>query len=216
MTLSEALRNQNVRAFLQMLLNHASSMVQALRREVGRVGEFWRLVCAYPHLFSVDGYYRAKFLSFWVVANAEKPGFVVFRRAALVLRIYLNADAAQIRKSVVSFISVNMVNHPSRPRPEDVQGGESMRKVVRPGNADSYVFPRRRVTPGHIAYSNLVRSLIGPHKDASVLVVVEKFAQTLRGKICLSHDAPSKRIGQRPACVSSTCGLRYFSALRPT
>ena len=53
-----------------------------------------------------------------------------------------------------------------------------------------------------------------PGEHTGVQVVMEKLAQTLRGKIRGSHKALQLLIGQRPAGVSSTCGLRYFTGAR--
>lgn len=50
-----------------------------------------------------------------------------------------------------------------------------------------------------------------PRKDASVWVVVQKFAQACCGKIGLSHDTVTSLIGQRPGSVSALAGLRYFT-----
>jgi hypothetical protein len=49
-----------------------------------------------------------------------------------------------------------------------------------------------------------------PRKHSRFRVVVKQFAQALRGKIGLSHDAPQMLIGQRPGSVDALAGLCYF------
>jgi hypothetical protein len=57
-------------------------------------------------------------------------------------------------------------------------------------------------------------SLCPTGKRAGVWVVVEKFTQTLCGKIGLSHDALLMLIGQKPGSVSALAGLLHFTTLR--
>jgi len=53
-----------------------------------------------------------------------------------------------------------------------------------------------------------------PRKDTRLRVIVEKFAQTLRGKIGLSHETLQSLIGQRPAAIHSHVRASLLS-LRP-
>jgi hypothetical protein len=49
-----------------------------------------------------------------------------------------------------------------------------------------------------------------PSEHARYRVVVKKFAQTLRGKIGLSHEALQLLIGQRPAAIRSRLRASLF------
>jgi hypothetical protein len=56
-----------------------------------------------------------------------------------------------------------------------------------------------------------IAKLLAPSKHTGFWCVIKNFAQTLRGKIGLSHDAVLSQIGQKLTCVSAHGGLRYFN-----
>lgn len=117
----------------------------------------------------------------------------------------------QVFQPVVSFYPVDVVDLHERPAPMHMEPSQPVRKVHTPikGNAQiPFVMHRPRS-------GSSPRAGACPSKNASIGVVVEKFAQALRGKIGLSHDAPRKRIGQRPTGVSRTAWASSFSIGRP-
>ena len=192
---------------LKMLLNCAARMVQALGRQVCGVGELWGFENPQFCFLPCDAYGRPE--AGTVPTYTQKSKRIVYLRLALVLHVDRVRHTPEILNSVVRRVAINVVDM-FRPLAVNVQPSKSMRAVWGFAYLNLLVLFRCAATgwfPGpHAAPCN------DPSKRASVWVVVKKFAQTLRGKIGLSHDAPSKRIGQRPVSVSSTCGLRYFRA----
>ena len=185
--------------------------MQPFRFDVGCVSKLWCFECPKFVLDSVDADSRP--ITRPVPANPKKSKFVIDLRFALILHVDRVRHISEILNSVVSRVAIKVVNV-FRPFSIDIQPSETVRAVWNLAYLNLLVLFRCAAAcrlPG--SYAALRND---PSKRAGFWAVVEKFAQTLRGKIGVSHDAPSKRIGQRPACVSSTCGLRYFSALRPT
>ena len=156
----------------------------------------------------VDCYDCLKAFSMW--ANAAQLQFAIRLREGLILVVQRVRNGAQVAYSVVRLAPVDVVNFTRRPFAINVQPRQTVRKEARPINADVDVSIRCVESPGdRSSCSPAPSSFVG--EVSRIGVVVKNFAQTLRGKIGLSHDAPIMLIGQRPVSVSSTCGLRYFS-----
>lgn len=176
-------------------------------------GSLCRIFCIFKEA-------NVKFLPVVAYGSPELAGHLVKRdpseagrvgdAGASIFRILLCRCRPEIANSVVIWIAVDVVKKIFR----RAACFKYPRKDVRPvGDAldpDKPVAPNID-GPGNVASASVFTWLDFPSKNASLRIVVKKLAQTLRGKIGLSHDAPVKRIGQRPVSVSSTCGLRYFS-----
>lgn len=144
------------------------------------------------------------------LANAKNPARTVLVRALSVVRIGPFINVAQVGNPVVRSNPVDVVNHKARPLTVHVQPSKSVCSVQSAIDLNTYV----PVCSGtrHCASPSTTSSVLPPSKDAGCFVVVKKLAQTLRGKIGLSHDALQLLIGQRPAGVSSTAaGLAIFA-----
>ncbi len=145
-----------------------------------------------------------------VPISAEQAGrLVVAPSPPSVLAVDGLSYVSQLANSIVSGFAVDVVNLPGGPNAMHIQPCKAMRSIAPAVNHDDRVAVCDTAsTPSWLCRPS---SKNAPSKYASFGVVVKKLAQALRGKIGLSHDAPVKRIGQRPVSVSSTCGLRYFS-----
>lgn len=118
---------------------------------------------------------------------------------------------SKVFDSVVCFVPVYVINVHCWPRSIHIEPRKPMAKVGAPIKPDDYIS-----IPPEVA-SNVARFFVAlarsaPEKLARGLVVIKKFAQALRGKIGLSHDAVLSQIGQRLTCVRAHGGLRYFGA----
>lgn len=196
------------------MLNGTTWVKSALFCHVGSVSFFGSCVATDVAIHPVEFYGRLKPVS--VTSNAKVATRVSRLRAALVLHIHGCRNIAQVVKSVVRLITVNVVNVSGRPSPSHEKPRETMRAEKTVIEADSNI-PMHAFGPSNIAGTRpeaLPR--YQARENTCLRVVMQKFAQTLRSKIGLSHDAVLSRSGQRPACVSSTCGLRYFSGNHAT
>lgn len=161
-------------------------------------------------LLPAEGNVRHPLVGNVVPVSAKQPGrLVICAGLSHVLLVDGLGYISQLANAVVSGVAVNVVNLPIRPSPVKMQPSKAVRAVTAPINHDDRVSVRAASRNS----SRFCRPATeyAPNENAGFGVVVKNFAQTLRGKIGLSHDAPSKRIGQRPVSVSSTCGLRHFS-----
>ena len=192
-----------------MNLNRASRVARSLCGQVGRVRSFLRGEGpkVVVNTFNVNSRYPAGL----ALGDAHQSMLAVEMRAALVLLIDCLRNIAQVSYRVVSGVAVLMVDLSIRPNATHVQPREAMRPVVMTSNADLDVTSAVAASGARLVAS--LASWVAPAKYAGFWVVMKKFAQTLRGKIGLSHDAVLSLIGQRPARVDSTGGLRYFSGL---
>lgn len=140
--------------------------------------------------------------------DALNAGLVGFLNA-LILRVFRVSDFAQIANSVVAFVTVDVVKDAAWKDAMHIKPSQSVRPE---GGTIDFDDSITLLSPtGYVACECLaVAGVDSPPKDSGFWIVMKKFAQTLRGKIGLSHDAVLSLIGQRPACVGSTCGLRYF------
>lgn len=145
------------------------------------------------------------------LGNPEKTASSVRAAFAHVLLVFGFGRASQIGPSVVSPIPVDMVNFMRRPFSGHVEPRKAVRLVRIPVEPYRTVFLNGLDCSGCGVGMNCIRHPNAPRKHTSLGIVMKNFAHALRGKIGLSHDAPVKRIGQRPVSVSSTCGLRHFN-----
>ena len=128
-----------------------------------------------------------------------------------VLHVFRFGCLSQICKRIVGSIRIDVVDLKRRP----FSGHVEPRKPVSWINVsvDHYHSVAIAWASSRVSCFDAADAVLAPRKHASLRIVVEKFAQTLRGKIGLSHAVvPLKQwFGQRPASADNASGLRYFS-----
>ena len=193
------------------MLKSATIVHLALSLDVGRVGEFWRGEGTKVLYFAVCLYMRAKAVAKFVCPK-KASGLVRGPGTPCVLTVYGIGYVPEVTKPVVILDSVDMVNLKYREGPALIKPREPMRKIQDSINTDHYV-----ATPGNAAGQPLagyaIASRCAPRKNASLGIVVKQLAQSLRGKIGLSHEAVLSLIGQRPGRVDSACPASLFSRM---
>jgi len=190
-----------------MKSDSATFVKLTFRDQVGGMGLLITRKRADAAPFPVNRNLRQKLLA--VAFNAKNAELVVFLCRVPILLIYAYRHIAQILNSIVRWIAVNVIDMVRGLHAMNVNPRESVRQIR------TTVDPNPQISLPIIASCDgsslgVAAGADAPRKHARFAVVVKKFAQTLRGKIGLSHDAVLSLIGQRPVSVSSTCGLRYF------
>lgn len=143
--------------------------------------------------------------------HAQNASLVVFVGAPPVLMVDSSSGYAKVRNSVIPTLAVYVVDWRIWERSMHIEPRKPMSQVHAPVDHELRV-PGCGMNPaGSLSSSNDTTPAHKIRQEASFVVVVKKFAQTLRGKIGISHDALQLLIGQRPARVDSASGLRYFS-----
>jgi hypothetical protein len=130
--------------------------------------------------------------------HAEKTASVVTLCGSPVLSINCLGNVSEICKCVVPHISVDVVNCVFWPIAGYVEPRKTMCEIAPPmkfDNASVFVCAASDATNGDSG------ALDKPSEYAGLMVVFEQFAQLLRGKIGLSHEAVLSLIGQRPAAI---------------
>jgi hypothetical protein len=191
-----------------MMLDRASWMNLPLGFDVG-VMRFFR-ACKradmYAPINGIDG--GSKFTP--RPAYAKKPGTVPALWPVPVLRVDSGACVTKIGNAIVSAITVNMIDLALRPLAVHVQPNESVgivnSAVNTYSNTAAFVSRKTNWCALRLPFWGCKLDL----ENSGIWIVVQKFAQTLRGKIGLSHDAVLSLIGQRLGSVSALAGLRYF------
>ena len=145
------------------------------------------------------------------LANTKDSALIVAKRRFQVLHVLSFSRLSKVAYSVVCWIAVYVVDKVFRPVSINKKPSRTMSRDM------VFIDLQYHIPPGNTASSTPNESVftwVGqPCKDSSFPVVVKKFAQSLCGKIGLSHDAPCKRIGQKPIRVISTSRLRHFNGL---
>jgi hypothetical protein len=142
--------------------------------------------------------------------NAEKSRLVVRKRRAPILSIFSRRNVSEIGDAVIRFVAIDMVDLLLRPFAVYVQPRQTVRPPNTPVDVDEDVTtgafdgPCSAVLPAAFPSGS-------PKEFAGFRVVVEKFAQSLRGKIDLSHEAVLSLIGQSLRRVDSASQARLFS-----
>lgn len=189
-------------------MKHLSAMKNGLCCAIGFSGFFNTVKAAKMDSLSIKSNQGSP--SVPTFANTKNSARTVLVRALSVVRIGAFINVAKVGDPIVRSDPVDVVDHKARPFPVHVEPRKSV-PSVQPTinlNADIPVC----IGAGHCASPSATSSVRPPSKEAGRLVVVKKFAQTLRGKIGLSHEAVLSLIGQRPAGVSSTAaGLAIFA-----
>lgn len=145
----------------------------------------------------------------FVPTYAKQIGGTSFADMLDILPILRLRGLAQICKRIVAFYAVNVVNVFSRPMPVNVEPSKPVGWIKFPINSDKGVSVGR--TSCNIA-SPPSTGGDSAREHPALRVVMQQLAESVCGKINLSHDVALLRCGQRPASVSALGGLRYFSA----
>lgn len=182
--------------------------VQAAFRDYVRgVGFFWRSIRSQLMFFAINTNLSHPFLL--VRTDTKQTIPVVGLGCAPVLGIFPISCYSKVIDSIVRSISVNVIDMATRPFSVEMQPSKPMRKVSLPIDA-SHDITCWSDTRDDATNAPALANSNFPNKKPGIRVVVKNFAQALRSKIGGSHEALLLLIGQRPACVGSTCGLRYF------
>ena len=150
--------------------------------------------------------------SAFVFSNTKKRRCIA-GWSRFILAIFKIMRFTKIAYSVVISIAVYVIQKLIRPLPVKIKPRESVPHVISTVYMDVPISVGDVQRPGNAVFSYSSTSACDVGKNPGVRVVVEKFAQTLCGKIGLSHDALLMLIGQRPGSVSALSGLRYFSVI---
>ncbi len=193
-------------------LNSAKSMLFSLGIFVCLVRKLRTIKRPKAKHFAIYSYSSIPSLNFAITSfYAKQAAFIVRRTIESILIVFSIGGLSKIAKSIVRPVAIYMVNELGRLLTVHIQPCQPVGKKLSSANNNSMV-ATGVYRPNSAIFSPAIlwRS---PIKCASFWVVIKNFAQTLCGKIGLSHDAPCKRIGQRPGRVISTSRLRYFNGL---
>lgn len=194
-----------------MSLDRASAVQIALGLQVRLVGKLGGVKPAKAFHLARDSNGRNPSVVALAQANTKKAGAVVAARLDHVLHVDHVSDLSKVVQPVVVLDAVGVVKVSGRPVPEHVQPSKPMSPVRTAVNANLYV-PVMIHEVGNCPCT-LATSRDFPSERSTLKIVVKKLAQTLRGKIGLSHEALQLLIGQRPAAIRSRLWASLFSPL---
>jgi hypothetical protein len=160
-----------------------------------------------------DGCLERLLWSAGVDRYSQKPTLIVFSRAFLILLVAGYGRLSKIIEAVISAIAVYVVYIQFRPRSRDKEPSESMRQIHAIVDPYLQMTISRRRSPQYLS-SGAIGATRFPSKNASIKIVIYKFAQAFRSKLWFSHEASSPLIGERLAAISRRCGPRYCSVYR--
>lgn len=194
-------------------LDSASRMVKALCLKVGLVRLFWSIKCSYAYCFSKCGYGDAP-CSASSLTRTHKPRFASSSCPFCVLIVCVLRNISQVAESVIASNIIDMVNYVLRPLAMNVKPSKSVAKIFFAFKFYRKIAPLVGVASRDVANVNIsVLSKSG--ENTRLGIVVQKFFEPLLGqcKIVRSHAVVLLRqwFGQKPACASNACGLRYFN-----
>ena len=190
------------------LQSTTSGMKFSLRQYVCLVGLLLGVKNPNVKSFFPNSYARFPFV--FVSGNSKHSRcFVSLCWANMISSIFKPTDITKVGDSVVIFHSINVINLMFWPCFKNIEPGKPVRFVTPFINADIDI-PISIKSAGNHSCHGVGAGRNSAGKNASILIVVKKFAQTLCGKIGLSHDAVLSLIGQRPGSVSALSGPRYF------
>lgn len=138
--------------------------------------------------------------------NAKNAGFVLRLWALQVLRVDMHRCLAQVIRSSIGAVAVNVVNMLCWPSAVHVNPRNPVSEEEKAIDADSRVTVPRANTSSALPYSPSILMFGGPRKDAGFRVVMQKLSDAFCGKIGLSHDALHSLSGQGRWGVTSTAG----------
>jgi hypothetical protein len=148
------------------------------------------------------------------LGNAKKACLAVFGCASTVLAIFSFVNLSKVAKSVVKFVSVDVVNYGFGPLASDVHPCKTVGKIKTLINPDLRV--SARINSTWSGANNGPATRYFSSEFASFSVVVQHYAKTLygKGKISIAHVARSflTMIWEvRPVVLAHT-GLAHFNS----
>ena len=155
-------------------------------------------------------YHDASHIPMTARSYAANSQNAVWPHAVYVLSIFGLGGQPKITESVVQLYTINMVYKASGPRPGHVKPCKPMSGISNRKHFDAQIAIDGVHNTGPLALK-ATASVVKPRKFSGLRIVMKKIAQTLRGKIGLSHDALQLLIGQRPGSVSALAGPRHFN-----
>ncbi len=191
---------------LRLFLDRAASVVFSLGSDVGRVSFFCRSEPSKRDSLAVDSDSRLPAAT--RIKTCADQSFSS-HCLAHVLQICAARNIPQIGKAVIRLFAIDVVNVLPRLLPSHIQPGQSMSVMLRSINANRHV-SRCVDNACNSSGAGTPAKSKSPPKHAGIGFVLKNLAQTLRGKIGLSHEALQLLIGQRPASVSSTVRASLF------
>lgn len=194
-----------------MMLNCAACVELPFGLQVSRVRQLFCFKQSDPREFAVYGNAGLPLTVFLGYAK-QAAAFIVRRSVALVGVVDLPRNITQVMELVIRFIHVDMVYRMLRPVAMHIQPRKSVGVIQMPEHPNGDV-PYFAVASCPAANGDIGAGFSYPSKNTCVGAVMKKCAQLFCGKIGISHDAPLKLIGQRPARVDSACGSCHFNIL---
>lgn len=181
-----------------------------LSRSSGKDSIFFFGEDAEIHFNAVVFYSCAPLFSIFQPSNTSKSSYV-FGARWLVFSILFYGGSAKVIPVIFGAFAVFMVDDMGRPGASHIEPREAMPAKSLSVNLDLNVRILSCFDGScNGANSHSVGGGHNPSKQPRLGIVVKDFAQSLRGKIGLSHDALQLLIGQRPAGVDSTARASSF------
>lgn len=139
--------------------------------------------------------------------DAKTAAFAILVGIPSILHIDSTIDISQVCKSIVGSIAVDVVDFFVWPTSGHIKPSKTMSRVTNVIDLNGDVAKKCEGAGIPIGQTSTRNT---PTKYAGRWIVPKEFAQSLRCKIRLSHDAPKKPIGQRPASVRSIVRASTF------
>lgn len=190
------------------MLERIAGVKKALAFQISRVCQLWRGVGAKAFLFAPERHGCPPSVS--VAGNAKNARLAIGLSGSPVLQIDLLGYIPQVAVPVVGSDSIDVVNLTSGESASHVHEGQPMAVMVLLIDHQHDIAKRLADVSGLLPAFGGSPTVRKPCEHSGFQVVVKKLAQTLRGKIGLSHDALQLLIGQRPASVDSTVRASSF------
>ncbi len=162
-------------------------MIHTFRIQIGLMRFLRGSVIAYANRFFVYGDAGSPFVL--KPNHTHKAGLVSFVWLADVLRIAFRAYVTKICKSVVRFVSVNVVNQANRPIAGYVKPNDSVRFINFAADTDSRIAFGVNVSRNIASFDRPTWPNF-PNQHASFSAVFKYFSQLFCGNIGLAHLSP--------------------------
>lgn len=192
------------------MLDSAPLVQFTLGLDVCGMGEFWCL--ERPEVKASPIQRDLGVPSVFDLVSANQAAAAVGSRASHVLLVDDHGYNSEVGEPVVRLVAVDVVDDPIWRATNDVQPRHSMRSMPVPIYREADV-SAAIIASGHGADLDAVAQRGTSSKNARLWIVVQQFAQSLRGKIGLSHDAVLSLIGQRLAGAINAARASLFSRM---
>ena len=161
-------------------------MMLTFKFQVFLMRQLWRVKSACANAFAVDHNLRPPFSL--VSANAQQTNFIGFGCLPHILQIAKPSNLSQIGKRVIKSIAIDVVNMAFRHSASYIKPRQSMRQSFDVVNSNRNV---SGAVDRSCSFSNKIRTpmVFAPSKNASLRVVIQRFAQMFNGNVKFgSHD----------------------------